>query len=206
MQNPSVYRVVEVCTKDPESHCVAGLSPYKEALRDHCEELEGERQLQWRPQHVGDGRTMAYPLRKVQAHSRGDLGEAKCASDGRVGGMGLIKAVGVQVGPPPVSDSGQDLTLAAPLSDSLSLILFFFLVIFHSSPLESECSLCALKKKHKKQNNKNKNKTKQKTKQKKTNKKPQKARKMAQRLRALTALPEILSSIPSNHMVAHNHL
>jgi hypothetical protein len=29
---------------------------------------------------------------------------------------------------------------------------------------------------------------------------------MAQRLRALTALPEILSSIPSNHMVAHNHL
>jgi hypothetical protein len=30
--------------------------------------------------------------------------------------------------------------------------------------------------------------------------------KMAQRLRALTALPEGLSSIPSNHMVAHNHL
>jgi hypothetical protein len=29
---------------------------------------------------------------------------------------------------------------------------------------------------------------------------------MAQRLRALTALPEALSSIPSNHMVAHNHL
>jgi hypothetical protein len=26
---------------------------------------------------------------------------------------------------------------------------------------------------------------------------------MAQRLRALTALPEVLSSIPSNHMVAH---
>jgi hypothetical protein len=25
-------------------------------------------------------------------------------------------------------------------------------------------------------------------------------------LRALTALPEVLSSIPSNHMVAHNHL
>jgi hypothetical protein len=25
-------------------------------------------------------------------------------------------------------------------------------------------------------------------------------------LRALIALPEILSSIPSNHMVAHNHL
>jgi hypothetical protein len=29
---------------------------------------------------------------------------------------------------------------------------------------------------------------------------------MAHRLRALTALPEVLSSIPSNHMVAHNHL
>jgi hypothetical protein len=28
----------------------------------------------------------------------------------------------------------------------------------------------------------------------------------AQRLKALTALPEVLSSIPSNHMVAHNHL
>ncbi|EGW12206.1 hypothetical protein I79_010493 [Cricetulus griseus] len=26
---------------------------------------------------------------------------------------------------------------------------------------------------------------------------------MAQRLRALTAFPEVLSSIPSNHMVAH---
>jgi len=25
-------------------------------------------------------------------------------------------------------------------------------------------------------------------------------------LRTLTALPEVLSSIPSNHMVAHNHL
>jgi hypothetical protein len=25
-------------------------------------------------------------------------------------------------------------------------------------------------------------------------------------LRALTALPEVLSSIPTNHMVAHNHL
>jgi hypothetical protein len=33
------------------------------------------------------------------------------------------------------------------------------------------------------------------------------AGKMAQglRVRALTALPEALSSIPSNHMVAHNH-
>jgi hypothetical protein len=29
---------------------------------------------------------------------------------------------------------------------------------------------------------------------------------MAQRLRALTAVPEVLSSIPSNHMVAHSHL
>jgi hypothetical protein len=29
---------------------------------------------------------------------------------------------------------------------------------------------------------------------------------MAQRLRALTDLSEVLSSIPSNHMVAHNHL
>jgi hypothetical protein len=28
---------------------------------------------------------------------------------------------------------------------------------------------------------------------------------MAQRLRALTALPKVLSSIPGNHMVAHNH-
>jgi hypothetical protein len=30
--------------------------------------------------------------------------------------------------------------------------------------------------------------------------------KMAQRLRTLTALPKVLSSIPSNHIVAHNHL
>jgi hypothetical protein len=29
---------------------------------------------------------------------------------------------------------------------------------------------------------------------------------MAQWLRALAAIPEVLSSIPSNHMVAHNHL
>jgi hypothetical protein len=29
---------------------------------------------------------------------------------------------------------------------------------------------------------------------------------MAQQLRALAALPEVLSSIPSNHMKAHNHL
>ena len=31
-------------------------------------------------------------------------------------------------------------------------------------------------------------------------------REMAQWLRALTTLPEVLSSIPSNHMVACNHL
>jgi hypothetical protein len=29
---------------------------------------------------------------------------------------------------------------------------------------------------------------------------------MAQRLKTLTALPKVLSSDPSNHMVAHNHL
>jgi hypothetical protein len=29
---------------------------------------------------------------------------------------------------------------------------------------------------------------------------------MAQQLRALTLLPEVMSSSPSNHMVAHNHL
>jgi hypothetical protein len=29
---------------------------------------------------------------------------------------------------------------------------------------------------------------------------------MVQQLRALAALPEVLSSIPSNHMVAHNYL
>ena len=29
---------------------------------------------------------------------------------------------------------------------------------------------------------------------------------MAQRLRALTTLPKVLSSNPSNYMVAHNHL
>jgi hypothetical protein len=28
---------------------------------------------------------------------------------------------------------------------------------------------------------------------------------MTQQLRALTALPEVLRSNPSNHMVAHNH-
>jgi hypothetical protein len=39
-----------------------------------------------------------------------------------------------------------------------------------------------------------------------SNKKPaQRAGEMAHRLRALTALPKVLSSNPSNHMVAHNH-
>jgi hypothetical protein len=37
-------------------------------------------------------------------------------------------------------------------------------------------------------------------------KKNQGAGEMAQRLRALIALLKVLSSIPSNHMVAHNHL
>jgi hypothetical protein len=32
------------------------------------------------------------------------------------------------------------------------------------------------------------------------------AEEMAKQLRALTALPEVLSSIPSNDTVAHNHL
>jgi hypothetical protein len=32
------------------------------------------------------------------------------------------------------------------------------------------------------------------------------AEEMAQQVRALTALPEVLSSNPSSHMVAHNHL
>ena len=37
-------------------------------------------------------------------------------------------------------------------------------------------------------------------------KQTEEAGKMAQRLRALTALLKVPSSIPSNHMVAHNHL
>jgi hypothetical protein len=37
-------------------------------------------------------------------------------------------------------------------------------------------------------------------------KKIKQAGEMAQRLRALTALLKVLSSNPSNHMVAHNHL
>jgi hypothetical protein len=45
---------------------------------------------------------------------------------------------------------------------------------------------------------------------KKTNKQTKTTKKgageMDQRLRTLTALPEVLSSIPSNYLVAHNHL
>jgi hypothetical protein len=43
-------------------------------------------------------------------------------------------------------------------------------------------------------------------KKKQTNKQTVGAGEMAQLLRVLTDLPEVLSSIPSNHMVAHNHL
>jgi hypothetical protein len=39
-----------------------------------------------------------------------------------------------------------------------------------------------------------------------TSKGERRAGEMAQWLRILTALPEVLSSIPTNHMVAHNHL
>jgi hypothetical protein len=45
-----------------------------------------------------------------------------------------------------------------------------------------------------------------KTKTNKTKKKQRGAGEMAQSLRALTALPKVLSSNPSNHMVAYNHL
>jgi hypothetical protein len=38
------------------------------------------------------------------------------------------------------------------------------------------------------------------------NKLENRAGEMSQRLRAPTALPQVLSSNPSNHMVAHNHL
>jgi hypothetical protein len=37
-------------------------------------------------------------------------------------------------------------------------------------------------------------------------KQPIGAGEMAPQLTVLTALPEVLTSIPSNHMVAHNHL
>jgi hypothetical protein len=39
-----------------------------------------------------------------------------------------------------------------------------------------------------------------------TKKIKRRVRAMAQKLRALAVLPEVLSSILSNHMVAHNHL
>jgi hypothetical protein len=39
-----------------------------------------------------------------------------------------------------------------------------------------------------------------------THKSNLRSREMAQRLKALAALPEVLNSIASNHMVAHNHL
>jgi hypothetical protein len=45
-----------------------------------------------------------------------------------------------------------------------------------------------------------------KLKKKKERGKERRAGEVAQWLRALTALPEVLSSIFSNHMVAHNHL
>jgi hypothetical protein len=38
-----------------------------------------------------------------------------------------------------------------------------------------------------------------------SNKTTPRAGEMAQRVRALTALPKVQCSIPSNHMVAHNH-
>jgi len=40
----------------------------------------------------------------------------------------------------------------------------------------------------------------------KQTKEKERAGEMAQWLRAPTALPKVLSSNPSNHMVAHNHL
>jgi hypothetical protein len=53
--------------------------------------------------------------------------------------------------------------------------------------------------------NKNKTKTKNYTKKQKTKTTALGAGEMAHRLTALTALPKVLSSNPSNHMVAHNH-
>jgi hypothetical protein len=44
-----------------------------------------------------------------------------------------------------------------------------------------------------------------KIKKKKGKEEEERAGEMAQRVRALTALPKVLSSNPSNHMVAHNH-
>lgn len=78
-------------TKSQKVTVKQGQSPYKEA-EDHCVGLEGEHPLQWRPQDAGHCRTMEYPLRK--ASGTGDLGEAKCASGDRVGGVGSVNDVG----------------------------------------------------------------------------------------------------------------
>jgi hypothetical protein len=53
--------------------------------------------------------------------------------------------------------------------------------------------------------NKNKKTKKPKTKNNNNNKKTLRAGEMAQWLRALAALLKVMSSNPSNHMVAHNH-
>jgi hypothetical protein len=53
---------------------------------------------------------------------------------------------------------------------------------------------------------KNKQADKQTKKQHFKKKKPIWAGEMAQQVRALAVLPEVLSSIPSSHMVAHSHL
>jgi hypothetical protein len=45
-----------------------------------------------------------------------------------------------------------------------------------------------------------------KLKERKGRKEGRQAGEMVQRLRAMTTLPDVLSSIPSNHVVAHNHL
>jgi hypothetical protein len=50
------------------------------------------------------------------------------------------------------------------------------------------------------------NKKQTRTTNKQTNKTKQNAGEMAQRLRALTVLPKVLSSNPSNHMMVYNHL
>ena len=49
-------------------------------------------------------------------------------------------------------------------------------------------------------------KRKEKKRKEKKRKEKDRAGEMAQPLRALPALPKVLSSIPGNHIVAHNHL
>jgi hypothetical protein len=65
-------------------------------------------------------------------------------------------------------------------------------------------------KKKKEKKRKEKNRTEQKRKEKKRKEKKRKEKKrageMVQWLRAPTTLPKVLSSNPSNHMVAHKHL